>query len=200
MRTVADREPQHLASGDGFGAALLAQLPRLRRYAIALVGDRATADDLVQDSVERALRNRQHLKDARRIFGWLRSILHNLHIDGLRERRSRGVTVELDETLDALGLSVPPGERTDTIDFLRALDALSLDHRQVLLLIGLEGLSYREISEELSVPIGTVMSRIARAREQLRAELERADNARKRSAGAESTGRRAVAGKAGDES
>ena len=76
--------------GDGFGPALLALLPRLRRYAIALVGDRAQADDLVQDSVERALRHQEHLKDPRRLFGWLRSILHNLHIDALRERRSRG--------------------------------------------------------------------------------------------------------------
>src|ERR1700743_673806 len=100
MRTVADREPQQLATGDGFGAALLAQLPRLRRYAIALVGDRVAADDLVQDSVERALRNPQNLKESRRIFGWLRSILHNLHIDGIRERSSHGVTVELDDTLD----------------------------------------------------------------------------------------------------
>jgi RNA polymerase sigma factor (sigma-70 family) len=166
-------------SGDGFGAALLAQLPRLRRYAIALVGDRTAADDLVQDSVERALRNQDHLRDSRRLFGWLRTILHNLHIDGLRERRARGISVELDESLDGLGLSVPPEERTAALDFIRALDTLSVDHRQILLLVGLEGLSYREIADELAVPIGTVMSRLARAREHLRSELDRSDPVKK---------------------
>lgn len=167
-------------SADSFGVALLALLPRLRRYAIALVGDRAAADDLVQDSVERALRHRDHLKDSRKLFGWLRSILHNLHIDGLRERRSQGVIVEYDESLDAMGLSVPQADRTAALDFTRALDTLSTDHRQILLLIGMEGLSYREIAEELKVPIGTVMSRLARARDHLRTELERTGPARKR--------------------
>jgi len=164
-----------IASGDSFAAQLLAQLPRLRRYAIALAGDRAMADDLVQDSIERALRNRETLKDSQRLFGWLRTILHNLHIDGLRQRRGHGVTVDIDDALETLELTVPPGERTDALDFIKALDTLSPDHRQILLLIGLEGLSYREIAEELMVPVGTVMSRLARARDHLRAALERAE-------------------------
>lgn len=139
---------------------------------MALVGDRSLADDLVQDCVERALKSRAALKDTRRLFGWLRTILHNLYMDALRERRSRGTTVDLDEMANSLNLSVAPNDRTSTIDFLRAMDELSVDHRQILLLVGIEGLSYRDIATELDIPMGTVMSRLARARDQLRAKLE----------------------------
>jgi RNA polymerase sigma factor (sigma-70 family) len=160
------------AAEDGFAADLLGALPRLRRYAIALVGDRTLADDLVQDSVERALKNREALKDARKLFGWLRTILHNLYMDVLRERRSRGTNVDLDEMANSLSVSVAPNDRTATLDFVRAMDGLSADHRRILLLIGMEGLSYREIADELDIPIGTVMSRLARARDQLRGRLD----------------------------
>jgi RNA polymerase sigma factor (sigma-70 family) len=158
--------------GDDFGADLLAALPRLRRYAIALVADRSLADDLVQDCVERALKNRAALKDDRRLFGWLRTILHNLYMDALRERRSRGTTVDLEEMADSLSVSIAPSDRTMGLDFTRAMERLSADHRQILLLVGLEGLSYRDVAEELGIPIGTVMSRLARAREQLRTKLQ----------------------------
>jgi RNA polymerase sigma factor (sigma-70 family) len=157
---------------DGFAADLLGALPRLRRYAIALVGDRTLADDLVQDSVERALKNRAALKDDRKLFGWLRTIVHNLYMDMLRERRSRGTSVDLDEMANSLSVSVAPNDRTATLDFVRAMDGLSADHRQILLLVGMEGLSYREVADELDIPIGTVMSRLARARDQLRSRLD----------------------------
>ena len=160
---------------DSFAADLLGALPRLRRYAIALVGDRTLADDLVQDCVERALKNRAALKDARKLFGWLRTIVHNLYMDALREKRSRGTTVDLDEMANSLNASVAPNDRTMTLDFVRAMDGLSADHRQILLLIGVEGLSYREIADELDIPIGTVMSRLARARDQLRSRLDPRD-------------------------
>jgi RNA polymerase sigma factor (sigma-70 family) len=163
--------------GDRFSNELLAALPRVRRYAMALVGDRATADDLVQDCVERALKHRGALKDSTRLFGWLRTIVHNLYMDALRERRSRGSAVDLDEMSNSLTFSVAPNDRTPVMDFVQAMDQLSVDHRQILLLIGLEGLSYREVAAELDVPIGTVMSRLARAREQLRLRLESAEPA-----------------------
>ncbi len=163
--------------GDSFATDLLGSLPRLRRYAIALVGDRSLADDLVQDCVEKALKNRAALKDARRLFGWLRTILHNLYMDALRERRSRGTIVDLDEMANSLMVSVAANDRTVMLDFVRAMDGLSADHRQILLLVGLEGLSYREIADELEIPIGTVMSRLARARDQLRNRLDPRDSA-----------------------
>jgi RNA polymerase sigma-70 factor, ECF subfamily len=156
---------------DPFAEALIAQLPRLRRYATALVGNSGGADDLVQDCIERALKRSTTLQDPRRMAAWLRSILHNLHIDELRRRRDikNGVEItELDNTL-----SIAPEDRGASIDFLRAFQGLSTEHKQVLLLAGVEGLNYREIGDELKIPIGTVMSRLARARERLRSAVER---------------------------
>jgi len=161
-----------VSARDSFSADLLGALPRLRRYAIALVGDRTLADDLVQDCVERALKNRGALKDSHRLFGWLRTILHNLYMDALRERRSQGMPVDLHEMTDSLMVSVAPNDRTMAMDFTRAMDQLSPDHRQILLLVGLEGLSYRDVAVELDIPIGTVMSRLARARDHLRTKLD----------------------------
>jgi RNA polymerase sigma-70 factor (ECF subfamily) len=170
----ASRDGEDAADGRAgdFSAGLLGQLPRLRRYAIALVGDRAMAEDLLQDCVERALRYRSSLKDAGGMFAWLRTILYNLYMGELRTRRRRGAVVDIDETINSLALSVPPGERTDAMDFVRAMNGLSVDHREILLLVGLEEMSYREIAAVLNIPIGTVMSRLARAREQLRSRLD----------------------------
>lgn len=155
-----------------FRGALLAELPRLRRYALALIGETALADDLLQDTVERALRNEASLMDVRQIYGWLRSILHNLYIDEVRQRRSRPPSQDIEEAVDSLALSVPAADRGLYVDLSRAMAQLSVDHRQILLLAGLEGLSYREMADELGIPIGTVMSRLVRAREQLRRRLE----------------------------
>ncbi len=148
-------------------------LPRLRRYAIALAGDVATADDLVQDCMERAWRNRGAVKDNRTLYAWLRTILHNLNIDRARLRRRRPEEVEnLDAVSDSLA-DKPDGDGPGaSIDIVGAMNQLAMEHRQVMLLVGLEGLSYREVADELGVPIGTVMSRLARARERLRALLE----------------------------
>ncbi len=161
-----------IATGRQFANDLIAQLPALRRYAVALVGNSAMADDLVQDCIERALRRPDALRDRRRLLGWLRSILHNLYIDELRRRRGRGREEDITELSDNLALSVPAGDRTGFRDLVAAMATLNVEHRQILLLVGLEGLNYREIADELGVPMGTVMSRLARAREKLRAAME----------------------------
>ena len=152
-----------------FGVALAKALPRLRRYAIALVGDVSTADDLLQDCMERAWKNRSVIKDEEALLAWLRTILHNANIDRVRLRRRRPETTEsLDAVKDTLS-SGPAGDRSAlSVDLVRAINRMTVQHRQVLLLVGLEGLSYREIADELALPIGTVMSRLARARERLR--------------------------------
>jgi RNA polymerase sigma factor (sigma-70 family) len=148
-------------------------LPRLRRYAIALAGDVSTADDLVQDCIERAWKNRSAIKDERAIFAWLRAILHNVNIDRVRLRRRRPEEAEsLDAVSETLSNGAAGDELARSMEFVRAMNRLTIEHRQVLLLIGLESLSYREVADELGVPIGTVMSRLARARERLRALLE----------------------------
>jgi RNA polymerase sigma factor (sigma-70 family) len=160
------------ADADAFSAAVLAALPRLRRYAIALLRDMSMADDLVQDCIERALKNRQSLADPAHMSGWLSSILHNLYLDSLRQKRRRGAHVELDDSLGLIELSVLPADRGIAKDLVEAMSDLSFEHRQILLLVGLEGHSYRDVAEQLDIPIGTVMSRLARARTQLRARLD----------------------------
>jgi RNA polymerase sigma-70 factor (ECF subfamily) len=147
-------------------------LPALRRYARALSGNAALADDLVQDCIERALKRSDRLRDAQKLGSWLRSILHNLYIDELRRGKSRGIEQDVGDMADDLALSTPAADRGAVVDFVRAIDTLSVEHRQVLLLVGLEDMNYREIAEELDIPIGTVMSRLARARERLREALE----------------------------
>ena len=156
----------------GFGEALIGQLPALRRYARALVGNPAQADDLVQDCIERALRQGDRLRELQRLGGWLRSILHNLYIDDLRRSRSRGPERDISDYADDFAVSTPAADRGTIIDFTRAMDSLTIEHRQVLLLVGLEDMNYREIAAELGIPIGTVMSRLARARERLRCALD----------------------------
>jgi RNA polymerase sigma-70 factor (ECF subfamily) len=145
----------------------------LRSYAAALTGSISAADDLVQDCVERALRRADTLHDPKRMGGWLRSILFNLYMDMVRSRHGRGIGIEFTQLDNDLALSAPPADRGSTIDFMRGLAGLSVEHRQILLLVGLEGLNYREVSDELGIPIGTVMSRLARARERLRGALEK---------------------------
>lgn len=154
-----------------FTAALTAQIPALRRYATALLGHATAADDLVQDCIERALKQADTLLDPLRMGAWLRSILHNLHIDALRRARRQGMKVDLAEVDNTMAAVAPARDPAAMLDMNRAMAALSAEHRQILLLIGLEGLNYREAAAELDVPIGTVMSRLARARERLRQEL-----------------------------
>ena len=155
-----------------FSRALIAQLPSLRRYAAALSGSIVTGDDLVQDCIERALRQSDRLRDPQKLGGWLRSILHNLYVDELRRKRSRGSEEDITDLADTLAISVAPSDRAPFHEFTAAMDSLSVEHRQILLLVGLEGMNYREIAKKLAIPIGTVMSRLARARERLRIALE----------------------------
>jgi RNA polymerase sigma-70 factor (ECF subfamily) len=156
-----------------FTEALVAQLPVLRRYAMALVGNAALADDLVQDCIERALGQESQLREAGRLAGWLRRILYHLYIDEIRRNKRRGRTQDITELSDSLELSAPAPDTSSVREFIHAVDRLSIEHRQILLLVSVEELSYREIADELEIPIGTVMSRLARAREQLREVMQR---------------------------
>jgi RNA polymerase sigma-70 factor (ECF subfamily) len=151
-----------------FADALVAQLPGLRRYAMALVGNAALADDLVQDCIERALGQEAQLREVERLAGWLRRILYNLYIDEIRRSRRRGRESDITELADHLELSTPAPDNSAMGEFIHAVNRLSLEHRQILLLVSVEELSYREIADELKIPLGTVMSRLARARERLR--------------------------------
>ena len=142
-------------------------IPNLRRYARALVGDREGADDLVQDTLERAVR-KFHLWKPGDLRAWLFSIMHNVFVNQLKARRI-AYDVEIDESIAAPISSVTS---TDLMDLDRALAALSADQREVVLLVALEDMTYAEVARALGIPIGTVMSRLSRARDRLRKLME----------------------------
>jgi RNA polymerase sigma-70 factor (ECF subfamily) len=151
----------------GFRQGIEETIPALRRYARALTRDAETADDLVQDTLVRALRS-EHLFHGGDIRNWLYTILTNLNRNRLRSlaRRPALTPIEDSDAADAAGPEA--GGR----DIARALASLVDEQRAALLLVVLEGLSYREVAEVQGVPIGTVMSRLARARAQIKAYLD----------------------------
>jgi RNA polymerase sigma-70 factor (ECF subfamily) len=156
-----------MASG-GPDHPILAQIPHLRRYAHALLGDRARAEDLVQDCLERAW-SRFHLwREGSNLRTWLFTIMHNLHANAARTASRRPQTVPMDESSIVAPTRAAQEDGLEIASIETALAALSEDQRQVILLVGLEEMSYQEAAAVLGVPIGTVMSRLHRARERLR--------------------------------
>jgi RNA polymerase sigma-70 factor (ECF subfamily) len=150
-----------------FHQGIEAAIPALRRYARALTRDAETADDLVQDTLVRALRS-EHLFHGGEVRSWLYTILTNLNRNRLRSlaRRPALSPIEDNDAPDAAGPEA--GGR----DIERALALLVDEQRTALLLVVLEGMTYREVAEVQGVPIGTVMSRLARARIQIKAYLD----------------------------
>jgi RNA polymerase sigma-70 factor (ECF subfamily) len=146
-----------------FGEALAPQIPRLRRYARALTHNAAWADDLVQDTLERALRRRWLFRINSNLTAWLFTMLYRLYINDASRHR-----VTLAASDGDMPEPAAPGDMALQLDMRRALARLSPEHRAVVVLVGLEQLSYKEASEVLNVPMGTVMSRLTRARAQLR--------------------------------
>ena len=157
---------------DVFRQQLLAAMPRLRRYARSLAFDLSAADDLVQTALERALSHWHQFDQQRDIVVWLLSIAHNAFLD-LRRREQRMTLVE-PEAMQAMQdkLHSDPGADIGLrIDIVAALTALSPEQREPLLLVSVEQLSYAECAQALGIPIGTVMSRVSRARAALRETL-----------------------------
>ncbi len=159
--------------------AVAAEIPRLRRYARALTGDGDAADDLVQDCLERALTRLDQWRHGESPRRWLFTILHNIHADAMRRRARRPVHVAYDER-DARHQGADPQTHASAGDMDRALQQLSEEQRAVVLLVGLEGLSYAEAAAVLGIPAGTVMSRLARGREKLRVLMQETGDGRSR--------------------
>ncbi len=167
--------PQLPAAQAGLSVAIVAEIPRLRRYAISLLYNPADAEDLIQDCLETALTKHAALKDPTRLRPWMFAILNNLFLMRLRSGSRRAATGSIEDFADSLAAAAPPEDRATALDLARAMGRLSVEHRQILLLINLEGYSYQDVAEILAIPLGTVMSRLARARERLRALLEGGD-------------------------
>lgn len=150
-----------------------AELPRLRRFALALTRERDTADDLVQDCVARALAAwaTRRGNDAA-LRPWLLAILHNCWRSRRQREWTRPDRVPLDDAGEGPETSGGQWEKLELRDLDSALAKLSEEQRAVLLLVGVEGLSYEETARVQNLPIGTVMSRLARARDRLRALMD----------------------------
>ena len=155
---------------DVFADQAMLYIPRLRRYARALTGDAAAADDLVQDALERALVKRSLWQDGTDLRAWLFTVMHNVFVNQVRSAAASR-SVPLDDAI-ADRAQPPATDRLEIRDLDRALQALPDEQRTVVLLIGLEQMTYDEAAHVLEVPIGTVMSRLSRGRERLRRLLQ----------------------------
>jgi len=144
---------------------IIEHLPRLRRYARALTGESARADDLVQDTLERALSKLFLWRAGTDLRAWLFTLMHNVFVNQVRTRRHPEVPLD-----DALGVAAvgDPMEAMTTHDVQAALVRLPEEYRTVILLVGLEQFGYAEAARILDIPVGTVMSRLSRAREKMR--------------------------------
>jgi RNA polymerase sigma-70 factor (ECF subfamily) len=147
---------------------LVELIPRLRRYARALVGERASADDLVQDTLERAWAKLHLYRRGTDLRAWLFTVMHNVHVNRVRATRTND---PLDDEMPELAQRGTQPDALLVRDLDRAIVRLPADQRAVLLLVTLEEMSYEEVARTLGIPIGTVMSRLSRAREKLRAMM-----------------------------
>jgi RNA polymerase sigma-70 factor, ECF subfamily len=171
----ADRSFRMALRDAGAADLVVRCIPHLRRYARALTKDVQSADDLVQDALERAW-SRLHLwRGEGDIRPWLFSILHSIHVDGERHRRRSPPFLRLVGELPVAGVSNPEAT-AELREVFAAFDRLAEEQRQVLLLVVLEQFSYQQVADILGIPLGTVMSRLFRARERLRLALRSPEN------------------------
>ena len=152
-------------------AEIVACIPSLRRYARGLVSDRERADDLVQDTLERAWARFSMWQRRGEIRAWMFGIMHNHFIDRLRAQRRRPEDSAGDDVPE-LAQRPTQADALEVRDLDRLLQRLPPEQREVLLLVGVEELSYQDVAVAVGVPVGTVMSRLSRARARLRAELQ----------------------------
>jgi len=151
-----------------FEAQILALLPQLRRYARSLTRSDTESEDLLQDCVEKALVSRSQWRGAN-FKSWAYRIMTNIHLNARRSvARRPSVGIEEAENLGASPVSDDPLEKSRLV---KALETLPKDARAVLMLVVVEGHSYQEVADMLDVPIGTVMSRLSRARQALREKM-----------------------------
>jgi len=152
--------------------AIEEHIPALRRYARALVRDSDRADDLVQDCLERGISRFGQFQPGTNLRTWLFTILHNLHCDNMRRQNRRGVHVSFDDWMETAQTTIQTGAEQPRAmhlrDFRRTFGGLQEKDQQILLLIGVEGFTYEEAAQVLDVAVGTVKSRLFRARDRLK--------------------------------
>ncbi|HEY8872263.1 MAG TPA: sigma-70 family RNA polymerase sigma factor [Stellaceae bacterium] len=177
-----------------FGRLIEAEIPRLRRYARALTRDVARADDLVQSCLTRAVAKQHLWQPGTDLRAWLFTILHNQHVNDVRRSVREGVAVDIEEMAPVLSVHPRAMAALELRDLEAAIAKLAPEQRQVILLVGLEGMQYEEVALVLGIPVGTVRSRLSRGRDQLRRLMDMGEETAPRAApAAESAGRRRAA-------
>jgi RNA polymerase sigma-70 factor (ECF subfamily) len=151
-----------------FARLLQSEIPRLRRYARALTRDAARADDLVQSCLVRAIAKEHLWEPGTDLRAWLFTILHNQNVNEVRRSVREGVTVAVQDVASVLTMAPRAGASLQLRDLERAIRLLPEEQRQVILLVGLEGMRYEEVAAVLHIPVGTVRSRLSRGRDMLR--------------------------------
>ena len=165
VRCVSEPQDGCMAD-DGFREQMIAFLPRLSAFALSLTGNADQRDDLVQETCTRALAHRDQWQSGTRLDSWMFRIAQNLWLDRKRAERYRGELVDIDmvgDLTDSDGRRITES-RLALAEVLRGLDQLSPEHRVLIGLVCVDGMTYKEASEVLELPVGTVMSRLARAR------------------------------------
>jgi len=157
-----------------FERELLTLLPRLRRFARSLARDAADADDLCQAALERALKAREQWQPGTRLDAWMYRIIRNSWIDEIRARTRRGQTFLAEEAGACVGAESDADTWMELHDVDRAMAEIPAEQREVIALVLVEGLAYREAAEILEIPIGTLTSRLTRGRQALARRLEAA--------------------------
>ena len=170
---VTDTLPVTAGSAGFRDEDLAAVIPRLRRYALVLTGNPARADDLVQDTLTRAWDKRSHWRPGSDLRAWVFTIMHNVFVNQLPGARRDAANVSLDaEDENGMALQVSadddPTKRIELREVMQQVRRLPAEQREVLMLVAVEGMRYDEVAATLAIPIGTVMSRLSRARDKLR--------------------------------
>jgi RNA polymerase sigma-70 factor (ECF subfamily) len=160
-----------------FNSLIDEQIPRLRRYARALTRDPRRADDLVQDTLLRALAKQHLWQPDTNLRAWLFTLMHNQYVNDVRRSAREGQTVEIDTMSNGLTATTDPTASRQLHELRRALAQVPVEQREAILLVGLEGLSYEETAGILAVPVGTVRSRLSRGRGNLRRLMDMPDRA-----------------------
>lgn len=159
-----------------FARQLEVEIPRLRRYARALTRDVSRADDLVQSCLTRAVAKQHLWQPGTDLRAWLFTILHNQHVNDVRRSVREGVNVAVEEMAPVLTIQSNALDVLQLRDLEAAIAKLPQEQRQVILLVGLEGMRYEEVALVLGVPVGTVRSRLSRGRDQLRRLMDMGDD------------------------
>ena len=154
-----------------FNDLLESQIPRLRRYSRALTRDTQRADDLVQDTLVRALMKQDRWEPGTNLRAWLFTLMHNQFVNNVRRANREAGTINIDDVSSSLVATTDPTASRQLYELERALGQLAAEQREVILLVGLEGFSYEDAAKILAVPVGTVRSRLSRGRESLRRQF-----------------------------